>query len=812
MQRMSLLARLLHCVAFDPPGLTPHGFCLTWDPGLIWLHAGSDALIALAYFSIPLTLIRLVQARGDAKYRWVAWLFASFILACGSTHAMSILTLWVPAYRAEGALKLLTAVLSVGTALALRPLVPVVLALPSRSQMERLNRELQQRVAELEQAGAALRENQTRLMLAQEAGQVGSWDVDVQGDVVYWSAAQYALYGLEPDVVLMTRQAWLACLEPEDRDAAVSHLAQAVAGGTDYEAEFCLRLPDGGRRWVAERGRVVAGEQGGGARMVGCSVDITERKRLAESNQALTARAAEDAYARELAAEQMRVMFEHSPDALFVVRVEDPEADPTEAQFVFEAINPAAGRLTGLPVGSLIGLRPDQTHPPHEAEELLAAYRACAARGGPMMVVQRRTVRGTLRQFETALAPVRDPRSGRIERIMGVARDATERNEMESQLRHLAKVEATNRLSAGIAHDFNNLLQALMGGLEMLLVETAGMPAHSYAEVALQAAQRGAELTHRLLAYARQQMLQPQPVDASKLLAYVTGLLEHSLPHQVRIAVALSQMPAITLADPGQLEAAIVNLVVNAADAMPSGGSIEVGAAPGAPPAELGLPTGPYVVVSVADTGVGMDPAVLQQCCEPFFTTKGPRGSGLGLSMVQGFARQSGGELAIRSTPGQGTEIRIWLPAAQPDASEAEAAPEPAHVLLVDDAPDVLVTAGAFLRHSGFQVTRVGTGHEALAHLQQGGRCDALVTDFCMPDLNGFELLDQARALRPQLPALIITGFDRRSLDDYDVRGRVLQKPFGRLTLVAEVQALLDEAGIAHRPLEPTGRRDHAAA
>jgi PAS domain S-box-containing protein len=750
---------------FDLSGLTPHGFCLTWDPGLIWLDAGSDTLIVLSYFFIPISLLKLVRGRTDLLPRWLLSLFAAFILSCGASHLMSIVTLWLPLYLADGLMKLLTAVLSVVTALCLQALVPDLLSIPSRGEMERLNRDL--------------REKKMGLLLAQEAGGME------------WSDTQHALYNLPQSKAPVTREAWLSCIDSADREAVDAKLAAAISGSGAYEAEFRIVLPDGGRRWVAARGQVMLGPDNTPVRMVGASVDITDRAQLTErltaTNQLLSASAAAYAYAGEMAHEQMRVMFEHSPDAQFVMRVEDKD-DGTPC-FVFEAINPANEHLTGRPAAAFLGKCPEQCCSPEDAAELNAAYRRCLRRDGVTTFVMRRSVRGRARDFETSLTPVRDPRSFRVSRIIGVSRDVTERNALEQQLRHVAKMEATHRLTAGIAHDFNNMLQGLMGGLEMLLLEAPSPTMREYAEIAMHSAQRGAELTHRLLAFSRQQALQTRPVDAGQLLSNVARLLEPSLSHRYRLVVAPVPAPVMALADPGQLEAAIVNLVVNAADAMPGGGQIDLSVALATHVAGLDLGAGPYAVLSVRDSGTGMTPAVLAQACEPFFTTKGVNGSGLGLSMVQGFARQSGGDLCLESTVGVGTCVQVWLPLAE----HASAKP-PAHLLLVDDAADVLVTAGAFLRHAGYEVTRVASGQQALAHLASGARCDAVVTDFAMPGLNGIDLLTEVRDMRPGLPGLIITGYDHTGVRAYEVGARVLPKPFTRLALLEEVNALLERS------------------
>jgi PAS domain S-box-containing protein len=787
---MKLFERL-----FDPTGLTPHGFCLTWDPALLWLDVTADAMICVAYFAISLSLIHLARRRNDLRPRWLAFLFAGVILACGITHAMSIVTVWSAVYVAEGAAKLFSAILSVATAVVLVRLLPKLLSFPSHDDMARLNRYLQDGFVEQQKIASELGEKKRWLLMAQEAGHIGSWRLDLSGEIAHWSPSQYVLYGLRSADTAMHRAAWFELVVAEDRDRLAAALAKAIADGGDYEAEFRVTLPDGSVRWLSEHGRLVVSDIDDLSLLAGVSVDVTKRNRLTqqltETNQRLFARAAEHSYAHEMAVEQLRVMFEHSPDCLFVVRVEHGSTpdDQGEIGFTMEAINTTTATMMGREPAEIIGQPVQLLHRAEAADELIAAYRTCLLRNTVTTVTTRYTIAGRAREFDVSLAPVQDPRTGTVSRLIGVGRDMTERAEVERGMRQLAKMEATHRLTAGVAHDFNNMLQALMGALEMLLIEVESDSTREYAEIALAAAQRGAALTQRLLAFTRQQALQPSPVDADRLIGGMSALLAPTLPPQVSLAVSQACAPIITLADPAQLEAALVNLVVNAAEAMPQGGQVELGAAIATHVAGLDLPLGTYAVFSVSDSGTGMTPEILQQACEPFFTTKGPSGSGLGLSMVQGFARQSGGDLSIDSEPGRGTTVRIWLPLAQQSEELRDAAP---HVLLVDDAADVLVTAGAFLRHAGFQVTRVSSGQAAMAHLATGVACDAIVTDYAMPDMNGMDLLREAREMRPGIPGLVITGLDRTAMRAQEVGARVVQKPFSRSALIEEVSALLD--------------------
>jgi signal transduction histidine kinase len=364
----------------------------------------------------------------------------------------------------------------------------------------------------------------------------------------------------------------------------------------------------------------------------------------------------------------------------------------------------------------------------------------------------------------------------------------------EAQLRHAQKLEAIGRLAAGVAHDFNNILQGISSGLELVLDDvTQGTPTQEYAEMALTSARRGSYLTHHLLSYARRQMLQPRQLDVALFLSELHQLLSRTLGPHIVIKVQADQALPRIYVDPGQLQTALLNMAINASHAMPGGGTLTLEAREDSEAREW------YVVISVSDTGVGMDEATLAQAFEPFFTTKGLEGSGLGLSMVQGFAEQSGGEVRIESTPGNGTKVELRLPATWATSFPDEQQSAPAklvgsgRILLVDDAADVLAITGALLEKAGFQVVRAGSGNQAVATLTAGERFDALVTDYAMLGMNGMELIARARAVQPELPALVITGFaevDGAETLPEDIL--VLRKPFPRQQLVG---ALLQSIG-----------------
>ncbi|MGG5811587.1 ATP-binding protein [Falsiroseomonas sp. CW058] len=398
---------------------------------------------------------------------------------------------------------------------------------------------------------------------------------------------------------------------------------------------------------------------------------------------------------------------------------------------------------------------------------------AAAAAGRPQRYeVVVRGAGDVLATIDFSLKPIRDA-DGRVVLLVPEGHDVTDLKAAEARLREAQKTEMLGQLTGGVAHDFNNLLMAVLGNLALLRKRMPEDPRLlRLLDGAQQGAERGAALTQRLLAFARRQELRPEPVDLPGLLDGVRSLLERSAGAGIRLRFDLPAGLAPAMADANQLELALLNLVVNARDAMPDGGEVAITVAerlsscPGAPP---GLLPGPYLVLSVRDSGTGMDEATLARATEPFFTTKGPgRGSGLGLSMVQGLAQQSGGGLALRSTPGEGTVVEIWLPraAGRPVGAAPAAAPEPPRpqapprrVLVVDDDPLVAAGTALMLEDLGHRPVVVASAAEALLTLAGDPRIDMVLTDHAMPGMTGLELAERLRRERPDLPVALATGY-----------------------------------------------------
>jgi signal transduction histidine kinase/ActR/RegA family two-component response regulator len=522
----------------DSSMFSPHGICLLWEPELIWLHVTSDALIAAAYFSIPVALSIFVSKRPDVDFGWIFWAFAIFIMACGVTHVLSIVTLWVPIYGVEGIVKALTAVASILTAITLWPLLPKILAIPSPTQ---------------------------------------------------------------------------------------------------------------------------------------------------------------------------------------------------------------------------------------------------------------------LREAKAALA-----------------QEGIHRREAEEMLRHSQKMDAIGQLTGGVAHDFNNLLTIIVGNLEI-----ADRSLQSWGQAtqerlarlianAANGARRATILTQRLLAFARRQPLDPKPTNVNQLLTGMSDFFRRTLGENIKLELVSGAGLWQVEVDPNQMEAAILNLVVNAKDAMANTGKLTIETANATldgrhSPQNAEIPAGEYIEIAVSDTGLGMPKEVQEKAFDPFFTTKQPgQGTGLGLSQVYGFVRQSGGYVKIHSEVDKGTTIKIYLPRAhaavdpiKDDAGALVGSLGSETILVVEDESDVRSYLVETLQDLNYRVREAPDGASALALLESDqSQIDLLLTDIVMPGINGRQLADELSDRQPGLKVLFMTGYSRDAIVHHgrlDVGVSMLQKPLSQATLAAKIRNILDQ-------------------
>ena len=494
---------------------------------------------------------------------------------------------------------------------------------------------------------------------------------------------------------------------------------------------------------------------------------------------------------------QSRAIYEGFPESLFIIAA-TPAGD-----FSFESLNPAAARIAALGLLEPTGQALDAAMSAESASGLLAHLQQCVTDNASHTFTGPLPFLSASATFETTLTPLADG-SGRPNRLLAVARDVTERNLLEARLRQAQKLEAVGQMTGGVAHDFNNLLQVVLSGLT--LMERVADPARraKLADNVRRAAQRGGELTKRLLTVARRQSLRPERIELDQWLQDGAGaLLRQALRGDIRAELSLPPgLPAVE-ADPAELELALLNLAVNARDAMPNGGTLTVSAEPvhADKTTDLDGLDGDFLRLSVTDTGTGMTEEVQARVFEPFFTTKGVgQGTGLGLAQVYGFARQSGGSVQLRSAPGEGSTVSLLLPVSTRAATQAPAvAPGPgtqlqagAAILVCEDDDDVAALVVDMLAQLGHVPTRVRTAAAALGALADGRAVDLLFTDVLMPGgMDGLALAREAARRRPGLPVLLTTGYTGGGAAAVPLGLPVLRKPYRIDDLVQALELAL---------------------
>ena len=514
--------------------------------------------------------------------------------------------------------------------------------------------------------------------------------------------------------------------------------------------------------------------------------------------------------ARALETEQklLQGLLDNSSDAL--------SFKDSEGRFV--RLNAAKALSLGATVPECLGRREADFLSPAAAAVLARAESEAIAGGRPTETRdERRGDDRSPRWFDVNRIPIRG-RSGTVDYLVTIEREVTEARLMEARLRQADKMQALGTLAGGVAHDFNNLLTAVLGSLRIAARGNLNQERlNRLIRNALTAAERGAALTQRLLSFSRHRSLSLRPTDVNRLIEGMDDLLGHTLGGMVQVTRQLDQDLWPAIVDPDQLEVAVLNLCINARDAMPDGGVITLSTRntlirEGTHP---DLAAGEYVVIAVRDTGSGIAPDVLARVFEPFFTTKEVgKGTGLGLPMVYGLARQSGGTVAIASTPGKGTEVEVYMPRSAepvPVAEPLQGVPRPTHsvrIVVVDDDANVREITAAFLRELGHKVLEAEDAPAALALLEREAGIDLVVTDFAMPKVSGLELAIQVQARRPEVPVLLMTGYV--DLAKIPKEMPVLRKPFQQHELanrVAEITARPATFGSSPRPrpASPTG-------
>ncbi|WP_376097186.1 PAS domain S-box protein [Roseomonas sp. CCTCC AB2023176] len=675
-------------------------------------------------------------------------------------------------------------------------------------------------VTDQNSAMEAVRRSEERYRMALDAGQIATFEVDIPAAVYSWDARMRALWDVGEATV--TPELIAARIHPEDRARVLQAMESSRSSGLTIPREMEYRIVrlDGTERRVSNRWKVEFGADGP-LRSIGTVIDVTVQRRGAEAIEQSEKRL-------RLALQAGRIGTFDLDTASNEVRWNErmyeiygfEPGSPITRERIVEAIHPEdRERIASLSAksrdGSVTSVEGLEFRILNSAGEVvrhaLASWHVERAQGCPARIIG--TTVDVTEQRHAAMVLARDKKDLEHlveERTAALMQLAQEREALQDRLRQTERLDALGQLTGGVAHDFNNLLTAVIGGAEEILDSTdPDSSLREPAQTILTAGERGAELTKQLLAFARQQPLAPRDVVVAEMLDQMLGLLRRAAGELITFEMRTGRAAhaAITRVDPLQLETAVLNLVVNARDAMPDGGRIRIGVDLVRLDTRPDLAGGEYVVVSVVDTGQGMSHDVLARACEPFFTTKDiGRGTGLGLSMVYGFASQSGGSVEIDSEPGEGTKVRLLLPAVAraPEPSEPVKSAEPRgsgeHVLLVEDDPLVRAQVEARLRSLHYEVTSAGDARSALALLEQRlWAFDLLMTDVAMPGgMSGYELAAEVAQRRPGFPILLTTGHGgagRIKVDEDAVTWPTIRKPYRRSLLARALRDALSPDG-----------------
>jgi len=633
-------------------------------------------------------------------------------------------------------------------------------------------------------AEEALRASEEKYRLLFAGNLAGVFYANLDGAVLDCNDALVRMLGYDSRQELLGRNVSDFFSDPADREQVSRALRQGKALANFEEP---VRRKDGSFVWLLMNARLMEVPRGQPAIVQATLIDITERK--------------------EAEAERMLLMtaIEQSADGIVI----------TDARGTIQYVNPAFSRVSGYSREEALGKNPRILKSGKQDE---AYYRKLwtTILGGEIWQgeITNRRSDGGLYTEQMTITPVRDQR-GEITHFIAIKAEVTERKRLEQQLRQAQKMEAVGRLAGGVAHDFNNLL-TIISGYGGLLLEHPGTvePLRGYVNEIRNASGRAASLTRQLLAFSRQQVLAPRVLGLNAVVANIEKMLKRLIGEDIDLVTILGESLWPVKADPGQLEQVLLNLAVNARDAMPNGGVLTIETAnvemdSTSAQTHFPLSPGPYVLLAFSDTGIGMDAEIQARIFDPFFTTKEKgKGTGLGLAMVYGIVKQSGGYIWVYSEVGKGTTFKIYLPRTEDEVDESgpgrsgvKAQQGTETLLLVEDEEAVRALVRNVLREKGYRVLEASRGGEALELAEQyGGPIDLLLTDVVMPQMSGRELARRLANLHPQIKVLYISGYADNAVwyqGGLDSGGAFLQKPFSPEALARKVREVL--GGPPHR-------------
>ncbi|WP_057411814.1 hybrid sensor histidine kinase/response regulator [Pseudomonas amygdali] len=656
-----------------------------------------------------------------------------------------------------------------------------------------------------------------QLQLALDSGAVvGTWVWDIIADQLTGDERFARTFGLCPKLCAkgLPLELVIASIHPDDSARVDKSIEDALQNSETYRCEYRVLHEDGLYRWVEASGKIERDSRGKPVRSPGVLLDIDsrrmaedERDRLNELLRIFTAAVpgvvyAKDLEGRMLVANRGTAELIGKPPEFFIGKTDlEFLDDQQQARVLMETDRRIMQNNVSEQIEEQVNL------PDGSAATWLSTKAPLLDKNGEVIGLIGSSVDVTARKkAEEAVRELNQTLEQRIEQAV------FEREQIEDALRHSQKMDAVGQLTGGIAHDFNNLLAGISGSLELItkrLAQGRVGDVDRYVSVAQGAVRRAASLTHRLLAFSRRQNLSPRVTNVNVLIQDMEELIARTVGPEIDIKVVAHDDLWPALIDHAQLESSLLNLCLNARDAMPSGGRIVIETANASieecTDPDHGIPAGEHLSIRVTDTGIGMSPDTVAKAFEPFFTTKPiGAGTGLGLSMVYGFVRQSGGQIRVESVEGQGTSVVMHLPrhiaenaprAAGPEITEEPAQHTGETVLIVDDEPSVRMLVAEVITGLGYNCLEAGDAQSGLQILQSDTRIDLLISDIGLPGgMNGREMADAAGDCRPGLPTLFITGYAKTSvLDDCHLRPctQVLTKPFGLDALAGRVTGLI---------------------
>ncbi len=644
-------------------------------------------------------------------------------------------------------------------------------------------------ITERKRAEDLLSKREADLNESQRLAHIGSWDWDAINDTIWWSDEYYCIYGIDPEKPTPNYAEHLKAYAPESAARLDDAVKRTMATGEPYELDLELAQPTEATRWIVARGEAKRDANGAIRGLRGTAQNITERK---EAEDALRG---SQAFIKNIL---------ESVDEGFIV---------VDREYRILSANRAFGRLVRSPDANPVG---------RFCYEVSHHIAKPCSESGEECVVKRTFETGTMhstththleasgaKQYvELKSYPVTDA-SGRVVSAIETISDITEKRKLEEQLRQAQKMEAVGALAGGIAHDFNNILTAIIGYANILKMRTKqDDPLRRQVDPILTSSERAARLTQSLLTFSRNQVINPKPIDLNTIVANVEKLLARLIGEDIELTSRLSQEALIVMADTGQMEQVLLNLATNARDAMPEGGRLKISTAAADPDEEFkGLhgnsEAGRFAVLSVSDTGSGMDERTREKIFEPFFTTKEPgKGTGLGLAIVYGIVRQHNGIITVSSEPGKGATFRVHLPlVALPvwkDPSPPEAAPQGGKetLLLAEDDKEVRNLMMTVLQDYGYRVIDAADGQDAIDRFTENAAAvDLMILDVILPRKSGREVCSAARAIRPGVPVLFTSGHPQdviRRKGVFEAGTEFIAKPVGPSDLLKKIRHVLD--------------------